>query len=95
MTVRDMNICDDCSLPAYDLGIGGNELLDDDWDHRKAWVKQVAFMVTMGEEMPDHECTAKMEPDLNIQCDCGCNPGRFEWHRKQREARRRRNAETN
>ena len=89
MTVRDMNICDDCSLPAYDLGIGGNEfLLDDDWDHRKAWVAQVAFMVMTGEEMPDHECTAKMEPDLNIQCDCSCNPNRFEWHRKQREARR-------
>jgi hypothetical protein len=89
MTTRDMNICDDCSMPAYDLGIGGNELLDDDWDHRKAWVKQVAFMVTMGEEMPDHECTAKMEPDLNIQCDCGCNPGRFEWHQKRRREARR------
>jgi len=88
MTVRDMDICDDCSLPAYDLGIGGNELLDDDWDHRKAWRAQVAFMVTTGEEMPDHACSAQMEPDLDLQCDCSCNPGRFEWHRKRRREAR-------
>ena len=76
MTTRDMDICDDCSMPAHDAGM-------------KGWYAQVQMMVTIGDEIEDHECTAKMEPDLNIQCDCGCNPGRFEWHQKRRREARR------
>jgi hypothetical protein len=70
-TTRKLDICDDCSLVAHDAGIDG-------------WDNQVETMVTIGEVVSDHLCTAKEEPDLDIQCDCGCNPKRFEWHRKQR-----------
>ena len=70
-TVRKLDICDDCSLPAYDAGIDG-------------WAAQVQTMVTIGGELPDHLCTAREEPDLDIQCDCGCNKARFSFHQKRR-----------
>ena len=54
-----IDICDDCSLVAYDNGING-------------WDNQVEFMVEIGKDIYDHECTAKIEPDLNINCHCGC-----------------------
>ena len=64
MTVeRKLDICDDCSLPAYDAGV-------------KGWDAQVQTMVMIGAELADHLCTAKEEPDLDIQCDCACNPNR-------------------
>ena len=94
MTVRDMNICDDCSLVPYDKGIGvvheGNYDDLDEWDVAEAKAKQerISFMVRIGAELDDHNCTAKNAPDLDIQCDCGCNPGRFEWHRKRRREER-------
>ena len=57
---RKPDICDDCALVAYDEGI-------DSWD------AQVAFMVTAGDMAYDHLCTAKEEPSIGIQCDCGCS----------------------
>ena len=54
-----VDICDDCSLVAYDNGING-------------WDNQVQFMVEIGKDSYVHECTAKIEPDLNINCHCGC-----------------------
>ena len=59
-TIRKTDICDDCSLIAYDMGISG-------------WDNQVETMVTLGRELPDHLCTAREEPSIGIQCDCGCN----------------------
>ena len=56
---RKPDICDDCALVAYDEGI-------DSWD------AQVAFMVNVGDMASDHLCSAKDEPSLGIQCDCGC-----------------------
>ena len=53
------DICDDCSLVAYDEGIEG-------------WEAQVDFMVMIGGEVYDHVCTAREEPSLGIKCDCGC-----------------------
>jgi hypothetical protein len=90
-TYRTMDICDDCSLIPYDKRIG----VVHEWDYEdldefevaeaEGRREQVAFMATIGGELEDHECTAKTEPDLDIQCDCGCNPKRFEWHRNQRK----------
>ena len=54
-----IDICDDCSLVAYDNGING-------------WDNQVQFMGESRKDIYDHECTAKIEPDLNINCHCGC-----------------------
>ena len=54
------DICDDCATVAYDMGIPG-------------WNAQVETMVTLGSELADHLCTAKEEPSIGIQCDCGCN----------------------
>ena len=56
---KKADICDDCSLVAYDGGIEG-------------WDAQVDFMVMMGADVYDHLCTAKEEPSIGIQCDCGC-----------------------
>jgi hypothetical protein len=53
------DICDDCSLVAYDMGVEG-------------WDAQVEVMVDLGRELPDHVCTARDEPELEIQCDCAC-----------------------
>jgi hypothetical protein len=95
MTVRDMNICDDCSLVPYDKGIGVVREWDyddlDEWDEAEAKGKQerIRLMVTMGAELDDHNCTAQNAPELDFQCDCSCNPGRFEWHRKRRREARR------
>ena len=54
-------ICDDCATVAYDRGV-----VDD-------WNLQVEMMVTLGDELPDHLCTAKEEPSIGIECRCGCN----------------------
>ena len=56
---RKPDICDDCSLVAYDGGIEGGDA-------------QVDVMVMMGADVYDHLCTAKEEPSIGIQCDCGC-----------------------
>jgi len=75
---RKPDICDDCSLIAYDNGIGTvNEWDYDDLDEfdkaqAGAWQAQVEFMMDIGAMIADHECSAKIEPDLNIQCNCGC-----------------------
>ena len=53
------DICDDCSLVAYDMGIQG-------------WDAQVETMIELGADLPDHECTAQIEPELEIHCDCSC-----------------------
>ena len=37
-----------------------------------AWQAQVDFMVELGGVVAYHACSAKTEPDLDIQCDCGC-----------------------
>ena len=95
MTTKDMTICDDCVLIPYDMGIGVVREWDyedlDEWDEAEAQGKreQISFMVTMGAKLDDHNCAVKNAPELDLQCDCGCNPGRFEWHRKQRKARRK------
>jgi len=60
ITQKKTDICDDCSLVAYDMGVEG-------------WESQVETMVTLGSELADHLCTAKEEPSIGIQCDCGCN----------------------
>ena len=76
--MANLDICDDCALIAYDNGIGVvHEWKYDDLDEfakaeAGAWQAQVEFMVDIGGMVTDHECTAKTEPDLNIQCDCGC-----------------------
>ena len=56
---RQADICDDCSVVAYDEGI-------------KDWDAQVAFMVDAGDVAYDHVCNAKEDPSAGIQCDCGC-----------------------
>ena len=72
------DICDDCALIAYDKGIGVVHEFDyddlDEFDKAEAgaWQAQVEFMLDAGAMVADHECSAKTEPDLNIQCDCGC-----------------------
>ena len=60
ITQRKTDICDDCSLVAYDMGVEG-------------WDAQIETMVLLGSELADHLCTAKEEPSIGIQCDCGCN----------------------
>jgi len=96
--VRDMVLCDDCSLVPYDLRIGVvNEWDYDDLDEfdeaeAKGLKEQIALMVTMGNELPDHACTLTEDPDAypkyGIMCDCACNKNRFkqaqEWAKKQR-----------
>jgi len=80
MTNKDQkpDICDDCALVAYDKGIGVvHEWKYDDLDEfdkaeAGAWQAQVEFMLDAGAMVADHACSAKTEPDLNIQCDCGC-----------------------
>ena len=96
--VRNMVLCDDCSLVPYDLRIGVvNEWDYDDLDEfdeaeTKGLKEQIAFMVEMGSEIADHVCSLYMEPELyeeyGIMCDCACNKNRFkqarEWAKKQR-----------
>jgi len=71
-------ICDDCSLIAYDNGIGVvHEWKYDDLDEfdkaeAGAQQAQVEFMQHVGGMVDEHACSAKTAPDLNIQCDCGC-----------------------
>jgi len=82
--MTNLDICDDCSLIAYDKGIGVVREWDyddlDEFDKAEsgAWQAQVEFMVDIGGMVADHECSAKSEPDLNIQCDCGCRSGNGE-----------------
>ena len=77
-TQRKLDICDDCSLIAYDKGIGVvrewdyDDLDEFDKDHEIGQQKQIDFMLDMGGMVADHACSAKTEPDLDIQCDCGC-----------------------
>ena len=72
------DICDDCALIAYDNGIGVVHEFDyddlDEFDKAEAgaWQSQVAFMLDAGAIVANHACSAKTEPGLNIQCDCGC-----------------------
>ena len=99
---RDMKICDDCSLVPYDMGIGvvhewdyedTDEALDQfDIDEANGLKEQIALMVELGNELPDHACTLTEDeeayPKYGIMCDCACNPKRFEhqreWIKKQR-----------
>ena len=95
MTVRNLAICDDCSLVPYDLRIGVVDEWNyddlDEWEEAEARAKQerISFMVRIGADLKDHNCTVKNAPELDFQCDCSCNPGRFEWHRKRRREARR------
>ena len=96
---RDLKICDDCSLVPYDKRIGVvNEWDYDDLDEydeavAKGLKEQIALMVELGNELPDHACALNSEPEVyekyGIMCDCACNPKRFdqqrEWVKKQRE----------
>ena len=86
--VTELTICDDCSLVAYDLGIGVVSELDYDYDddnaldhmdadEKSGWQEQVNLMVEMGRELPDHLCSANMEPELDIICHCGCRAENF------------------
>ena len=94
-TVRNLAICDDCSLVPYDLRIGVVDEWNyddlDEWEEAEARAKQerISFMVRIGADLKDHNCTVKNAPELDFQCDCSCNPGRFEWHRKRRREARR------
>ena len=93
-TVKNLAICDDCSLVPYDLRIG----VVDEWNYddldlledaqARGKQEQIGFMVEMGRDWSDHACSAQMEPDLDLQCDCSCNPSRFEWHQKRRREER-------
>ena len=88
--VTELTICDDCSLVAYDLGIGVVSEVDWDCDYeddnaldqmeadeKSGWQAQVNLMVEMGRELPDHLCSANMEPQLDIICHCGCRAENF------------------
>ena len=72
-------ICDDCGLIPYDMGIGVVREWDyedlDEWEKAEEIGRreQVAYMVEVGGMIADHACSAQTEPELNIQCDCGCN----------------------
>ena len=95
---RDMSICDDCLLVPYDQRIGVvNEWDYDDLDEyddavAKGLKEQIALMVELVNELPDHACTLTEDeeayPKYGIMCDCACNPKRFEhqreWIKKQR-----------
>jgi hypothetical protein len=78
MTTRELDICDDCSMIASDNGIGvvrewEYEDLDEfDKDEANAWQAKVEFMINVGGTIEYHPCSAQNEPNLNIQCDCGC-----------------------
>ena len=75
-------ICDDCSLVAYDKGVGVVSEWDfddlDEFDKARtgAWQAQVDFMLSAGGMVADHACSAQTEPELQIRCDCGCRQGR-------------------
>ena len=58
-TKQTVTVCDDCALVAYDQGA-------------QSWDDQVALMVMMGDMVEDHLCSKTEEPDLDIQCNCGC-----------------------
>ena len=89
---RDMSICDDCLLVPYDQRIGVvNEWDYDDLDEyddavAKGLKEQIALMVELGNELPDHACTLTEDeeayPKYGIMCDCACNPKRFEHQRE-------------
>ena len=74
---REASICDDCALIAYDKKIG--VVYEWNYDDLDEWEKaeeagnreKVNFMVEAGGMIEDHDCSAKIDPD--IQCDCGCN----------------------
>jgi hypothetical protein len=59
MNVKDFEVCDDCLLVAYDKRIEGYQ-------------QQAYAMAMGGDVLKDHDCTSKMEPELNIRCDCAC-----------------------
>ena len=52
-----MSVCDDCLLVAYDEGFMSYE-------------EQAKVMIELSADVPDHNCEAVDEPD--IECDCGC-----------------------
>ena len=96
--IRQMTICDACSLVPYDMGVGVvREWLYDDLDEfdkaeEAGRKKAIAFMVAHGSDLPaDHNCTLNTEPtffeEYGTMCDCACNPRRFEqqreWARKR------------
>jgi hypothetical protein len=56
-------VCDDCLLVAYDKGARGRR-------------DQEELMMLVGADLEDHDCTAKLEPDLKITCYCACNKRR-------------------
>jgi hypothetical protein len=76
--VNEITICDDCSLVAYDKGIG----VVHEWDYEdldefdaaseKGQQSQIDYMVDLGGILADHNCSAHTAPGLNIQCNCGC-----------------------
>jgi len=74
-------ICDDCSLVAYDKGVGVVREWDfDDLDEfdkaeEKGRQTQLDFMLSAGGMVADHACSAKTAPELKIRCDCGCRQG--------------------
>jgi hypothetical protein len=78
MNVKDFEVCDDCLLVAYDKGIGRvKEYLYEDLDEfevaeSKGYQQQAYAMAMGGDVFEDHDCTSKMEPELNMRCDCAC-----------------------
>ena len=52
--------CDDCLTIAYD-NVGANPTL------------QEQFLSVAGQEIEDHICTQREEPELKIKCLCSCN----------------------
>ena len=57
-TIGNPEVCDDCIDVAYDMGMNGYD-------------EQAYVMMSMGRELPDHDCIEVLEPGL-MKCACGC-----------------------
>ena len=63
MTVKELDVCDDCLNVAYDMG-------------ERGYIEQAELMLVVGADAEDHPCAAKEEPD-ELSCDCSCNKRRI------------------
>ena len=71
-------ICDDCALVAYDNGIGRvreweyDDLDEFDKSRRGSMASASGIHGFHRWGIARHFCTATSEPELNIECHCGC-----------------------
>ena len=59
MTVKELDVCDDCLNVAWDMG-------------ERGYIEQAELMGIIGADAEDHTCAANEEPD-ELSCDCPCN----------------------